>query len=232
MNNESGIFKIFCVIPAYNEEKIIVRVVNGVKLFVNEVVVVDDGSEDNTLAELKKNFHQVANIAILRHIINRGQGAALRTGTEYALKKGADIIVHFDADGQFIAEEIADLVEPIKTGKADIVFGSRFLKKKPQMPFFKKYVIMPLARFANKIFLGVNLTDPQNGFRAMANKAAGRINIHQRGMAHCSEIMRQAATGGFKIQEVPVTVIYRDFGQKFLGGIKILKELFLGALIK
>lgn len=220
--------KVFCIIPALNEEKNILEVINSVKPYVDEIVVVDDGSEDSTayIAETSRS------VSLLKHVINRGQGAALETGTEYALKKGADIIVHFDADGQFVAEEITDLVQPIKTGKADIIFGSRFLEKNPQMPFFKKYVIMPLARFANKIFLGVNLTDPQNGFRAMARKAAERINIRQRGMAHCSEIMRQAVAGGFKIREAPVTVIYRDFGQKFLGGIKILKELFLGMMMK
>lgn len=228
MNYESGILKIFCVIPAFNEEKTILEVINSVKPYVSEIVVVDDGSEDSTA-----RLVETQNIAsLLRHIVNRGQGAALETGTEYALKRGADIIVHFDADGQFVAEEINDMVKLIKEGRADAVFGSRFLGKKSHLPFSKKYIIMPLARLINKILLGVDLTDPQNGFRALSREVAVNLKIEQRGMAHCSEILHKASAGGFKIREVPVTVVYNNFGQRFSEGLKIIKELFLGALIK
>ncbi len=220
-------FKIFCVIPAFNEEKNILEVINSVKLYVSEIVVVDDGSEDGT-----ENLVETQNIASLRrHIVNRGQGAALETGTRYALMKGADIIVHFDADGQFLAEEIKDMIEPIKRGEADAVFGSRFLEKESGMPIFKKNIIMPLARLANLIFLGVKLTDPQNGFRALSREAVKKIRIKQDGMSHCSEILYKARKENLRVKEVPITVIYHDFGQRFSGGFKILKELFLGRLI-
>ena len=225
-------FKIFCVIPAFNEEKTIVKVINDVKLFVDKVVVVDDCSGDDTLALLNNNFSSDSRVIILHHLVNRGQGAALETGTEYALKRGADIIVHFDADGQFVAREINDMVKLIKEGRADAVFGSRFLGKKSYLPFSKKYIIMPLARLINKILLGVDLTDPQNGFRALSREVAANLKIEQRGMAHCSEILHKVKSGGFRAEEAPVTVIYNNFGQRFSGGLKIIKELFLGALIK
>jgi len=151
---------------------------------------------------------------------------------DYALKNGAEVIVHFDADGQFLGEEIAQVIKPILENEADIVFGSRFLGKKSDMPFFKKNIIMPLARLINKIFLKVDLSDPQSGFRAMSRKAAEQIRIEQDRMAHCSEIMAKSFSSGLRIKEVPITVIYHDFGQKFSGGIKILKELFLGSLLK
>ena len=218
--------KIFCVIPAYNEKETIVKVLKEVKKFISNIIVVDDGSGDNT-SKLAKH----EGVIVLRHIINRGQGAALRTGTEFALLYGAEVVIHFDADGQFMAKEILNVLQPIKTGEADVVFGSRFLGKKSNMPLFKKAVIMPLGRIVNKLFLGINLTDPQSGFRALSRKAATEIKIEQSGMAHCSEILRKVIVLKYKIKEVPITVIYYDFGQKFSGGVKILKELFFGRLI-
>ena len=218
--------KTLCVIPAYNEEGTIIEVINRVKPLVSEIVVVDDGSSDKT-----RELAEKQNITVLSHFINRGQGAALETGNQYALRAGADIIVHFDADGQFLAEEIKDIISPIIKGEADIVFGSRFLGKKSNMPPFKKYVIIPLAHLVNKIFTGSNLTDPQNGFRALSRKAASQIKIEQDGMAHNTEIISKAFASGLKIKEVPVTVIYHNFGQRFSGGLKIIKDLILARLI-
>jgi len=219
--------KVFCVIPAYNEAQSIVAVINRVKPIVDELVVVDDHSSDRTL-ELAKS----ALIPVLHHIVNRGQGAALQTGNDYALLNGADIIVHFDADGQFLAEEIKDMVKPILDNQADIVFGSRFLGKKSNLPRFKKNVIMPLAKMFNKIFFGINLSDPQNGFRAMSAKVAQEIKIESDGMAHCNEILIAAHRNKYRIQEVPITVIYHEFGQKFSGGIRIIKDLIYKKLTK
>lgn len=217
---------IYCIIPALNEEKTIAGVINGVKPFVSRVVVVDDCSADRT-AELAAGQGAV----VLRHIINRDQGAALRTGTEYALKNGAEIIVHFDGDGQFSAEEIKDVIAPITNGEADIVFGSRFLGKKSKMPRFKEKVLFPLARMVNYFVLGINTTDPQSGFRAMSKKTAEQIVIEHRGKAHCSEILHKAFKYNLRVKEVPMTVIYRRFGLKLSDGFRILKDLFLARLI-
>jgi len=223
--------KIYCVIPAYNEEKNIGKIVEELIPYEYNIIIVDDGSIDNTFLIALKYSGTSDKIAILRHIINRGQGAALQTGTEYALKMGADVIVHFDADGQFLAKEISEVARPIIEGRAQAVFGSRFLEKKSAMPFFKKMIIMPLARLSNKFFLGVTMSDPQNGFRALSKEAANKIKIENRGMAHCSEILRKIKENRLVIEEVPVTVIYHNFGQKLNGGIKILKDLFLGRLL-
>lgn len=219
--------KIFCVIPAYNEAKSIVSVVNRVKPLVDGLVVVDDHSSDNTF-----NLVKSTGVPVLHHIVNRGQGAALQTGNDYALSQGADIIVHFDADGQFLAEEIKDVVQPIKDSSADIVFGSRFLGKKSNLPKFKKNIIMPLAKVINKIFFDINLSDPQNGFRAMSAQVAREIRIENDGMAHCNEILIKAFQNKYRIQEVPITVIYHEFGQKFSGGIRIIKDLIYKKLTK
>lgn len=219
--------KIVCVIPAYNEEKNITKVVSDVIPYVNEVVVVDDYSRDKTSA-----LAAAAGATVLRHIINRGQGAALQTGNEYALKNGADIIVHFDADDQFLAGEIPDMVKPIIEGRADIVFGSRFLGKETNFPFSKKYIIMPLAQLFSRVFLGVKLSDPQNGFRALSRYAAENIIIDNRQMAHASEIQVKAFRQKLKIAEVPITVIYHHFGQKLSGGFIVIRDLIISKIIK
>jgi glycosyltransferase involved in cell wall biosynthesis len=218
----------FCVIPAYNEAENIKAVVSQVKPLVDRVVVVDDGSTDQTY-ELAKDI----GVDVLRHIINRGQGAALRTGTEYALAQGADIIVHFDADGQFLSQDIANVAAPIKNGQAEVVFGSRFLNQgqKSEMPFLKKGLIMPLARAVNRIFFQISLTDPQSGFRAMTAGAARQIDWQQDRMAHCSEIMLAVKKSNLAVAEAPIRVIYHHFGQSFFAGFKILKDLFMAMLI-
>lgn len=219
--------KIACVIPAWNEEKNITKVVSGVMPYVQEIIVVDDASCDRT-SELAR----AAGAIVLRHPINRGQGAALQTGNDYALQNGADIIVHFDADDQFAADEIKDMTAPLLADQADIVFGSRFLGKKSNFPFIKKYIIMPLARVFTRWFLGIKLSDPQNGFRALNRRAAETIKISNREMAHNSEIQTKAYQAKLRIAEVPITVVYHDFGQRLGGGFKIAKDLLIHKIIK
>jgi glycosyltransferase involved in cell wall biosynthesis len=218
--------KIFCVIPVYNEEKTIREVVNNVRPLVDLVVIVNDGSTDKSSQLAEDN-----NIVVLHHLINRGQGAALKTGTLYALDKGADIIIHFDGDGQFLASDIKNITAPIKSGDADIVFGSRFLTKQSDIPLFKKSIILPLAKFVNRILLGIKMTDPQSGFRAMSAKVAGQLDWQQDRMAHCSEILYTTNKLNLKIKEVPITIIYHGFGQRFSDGFKILKDLLIARLI-
>jgi len=215
------------VIPAYNEAQKIGAVLSRLADLPYRVVVVDDASTDNTV-----DIAQKFSVDLLRHKVNRNQGAALQTGNAYALSQGADIIVHFDADGQFLTEEIKDVVRPIIEENYDIVFGSRFLGKKSQLPRFKEFVIFPLARIFNRLFLKVNLTDPQSGFRAMTSAAARQIIIEQDGNAHCSEIMAKAISYKLKIKEVPITVLYHEFGQGLSGGWKIIKDLLLSKLSK
>lgn len=217
--------KVICVIPTYNEASSLPAVIASLKAVVDETIVVDDGSIDNTLEVLKD-----LPVKALSHAVNRGQGAALKTGTIQALRDGADVIVHFDADGQFRAEDIVRLVEMIKQQQADIVFGSRFLDNTTVMPVLKKHIIMPLARLVNRLFFNIRLSDPQSGFRAFNRQAANQLDWQQDRMAHCSEILVSAHQTGLAIREVPITVVYNDFGQRFSGGFKILRDLFLAKM--
>ncbi|MEI7497911.1 MAG: glycosyltransferase family 2 protein [Candidatus Falkowbacteria bacterium] len=215
--------RIFCVIPGLNESAHIAKVVSEVKPFVDHVIVVDDGSADNT-----SQLAQSAGAIVIRHRLNIGQGGALRTGTLFALRHGADIIVHFDADGQFIAQEIPQVVAPIISGEAQIVFGSRFLTSAPNtMPWVKKHVLMPLGRMFNRSILGITTSDPQSGFRAFSAQAYSVIAWRHYGYAHASEILSLACASKMSIAEVPITVLYNRFGQGLGGGIKIVKDFFL-----
>lgn len=219
--------KIFVVIPSYNEESRIGQVLKDLQAFDYKIIVVDDASQDET-SYVADQYP----VTILRHKVNRGQGAALQTGNDYALAHGADIIVHFDADGQFLVSEISEIIQPIIENQADIVFGSRFLTKKSKMPLIKKKIYFPLARIVNQVLFGIKLSDPQSGFRAMSRNAAEQIKIQNDDMAHCSEIMAKAHEYKLKIKEVPITVIYHGFGQGFWGGVKIIKSLLVNKLNK
>jgi len=219
--------KIITVIPAYNEAAKIEKVITKLKPYVTEIIVVDDASQDNTF-----EIAQAAGALTIRHIINRGQGAALRTGTQLALGRDADIIVHFDADDQFQAEDIPEMIAPICDGSADAVLGSRFLTKKSKLPKSKEYIIMPLARLVNRLFFGIKLSDPQSGFRALSRKSAEKLTIENDGMAHCTEIIHKLFKNNDRIVEVPITVVYHEFGQKLSGGFKIIKDIIIQKLIK
>ncbi len=219
---------IFLVLPAFNEEQKIGRVIRG--LFEHgykNIVVVDDGSSDNTFQEA-----QAAGATVVRHQINRGQGAALQTGNEFAIKNGAETIVHFDSDGQFNVVDIATGLELLKNKNLDIVFGSRFLDNRSKIPFFKKYFILPISRFINNFFTGLKLTDVHNGFRIMTRESAQKITISQDKMAHNTEIPRQVKDNNLRYGELPVEVVYLENGQGVVGGFKILFDLLVSKFSK
>lgn len=205
------------VVPAYNESKRIGRVVRD--LFqhgFNNVLVVDDGSSDNTIAEATE-----AGAKVVTHMINRGQGAALETGNEYARRFGYSVVVHFDGDGQLNVSDINGAIEKINSD-CDIVLGSRFLDNRSQIPWTKKRVVLPLARLVNRFLTGVHLTDVHNGFRVLGEKALNLIDIVQDGMAHNSEIVAKMKKNNLKFCEHPVEIRYFEYGQGVKGGLKII----------
>ncbi|MCK5320749.1 glycosyltransferase family 2 protein [Candidatus Parcubacteria bacterium] len=226
--------KIFCIIPSYNEQDRIKKTILDVKKIIKNIVVIDDGSSDKIYERAKET-----GVTVLRHVINRGQGAALQTGNKFAYDNGAEIAVHFDADGQFLANEIPRLLKPLLRNECDISLGSRFIEGASKMPWTKKYILFPIARLVNYVLLGVKLTDPQSGFRALNRKAMENIVIEQDGSAHCSEILYKANINKLKIKEAPMTVIYNEYGQSLFkgkgrkkGGIQIIKDLLLAKIMQ
>ncbi len=215
------------IVPAYNEEAYIGSVVRSLFDHVDEVVVVDDASSDSTFERATS-----AGATVLKHTINRGQGASLETGHAYARGVGADYVLHFDGDGQFDVQDILPALNHLKKSNADILFGSRFLDNRSNIPWLKRKVILPLGRLVNRFFGAPRLSDAHNGFRLLSKKALSHIQITHDDMAHASEIPILAKRANLSIVEYPVKVVYREFGQSSLGGFRILKDLFLGKFIK
>lgn len=196
--------RIVAIVPAFNEGSRIVAAIADAQQYVDHVVVVDDCSSDDTGIVAKS-----AGAIVLRHIINRGQGAALQTGTDYALQTlVADVIVHFDADGQMMGSEIPMMVRPIAAGEADVVLGSRFLGKAAlNMPAMRRFMIR-LGTIFTIVLSGIRVTDTHNGFRALSRKAASEVRISLDRMAHASEILDLIKTKRLKYVECPVTISY------------------------
>lgn len=215
---------IVAIIPAYNESGRVGVAIKDATRFVDRVVVVDDHSTDQTLTEA-----QEAGAIVLHHVINRGQGAALQTGTDYALNiLGADVIVHFDADGQMSGEEIKMLIEPIVNNEADIVLGSRFLDKKTKIPFFR-WLVLKGGIIFTMLVSGIKVTDTHNGFRALSRRSASEIKITLDRMAHASEILDLIKEKELRFVERAVTIKYSEEtllkGQSSLGAIAIVKDV-------
>lgn len=214
--------KTVAVVAAYNEVASIGKVVGELVNVVDDVVVVDDGSTDDTGKIAKES-----GATVLKHVINRGQGAAQQTGNEYALGIGADVIIHFDADGQHDVADIPKFIEPLKSGEFDMVLGSRFLGS-ANFPLTRK-LVLKLGLLFVWFYSGLHLTDSQNGFRAFSREAAQKIIITQDGMAHASEILDEIAEQKLRYVEVPVTIHYTTEtlakGQGSLNGINIAARL-------
>ena len=145
--------KILVLIPAYNEESKISEVVKDIKALGLDVLVIDDGSVDETVKQAK-----ISGALVLKHKLNRGQGAALRTGIEYAKRKKYEVAVFFDADGQMKAQEIKDILQPILANEFEVVLGSRFLGQAKNIPL-TKLITLKLARLFTRLTTGLKLTD-------------------------------------------------------------------------
>ncbi len=223
--------KVVAVIPAYKESERITNTIQGVSSFVDTIIVVDDGSCDGTK---EKVISLGPHIILLEHALNRGQGAALRTGNEGALKIGADIIVHIDADGQHDPACIPALIQPLIQGTHDIVFGSRFLGSVPIGIPKTRLLLLQCAKSFNAFFMGIpkTVTDPQSGIRAMTRFASMHIPFRQDRMAHCSEILQLVTCGSLRWKEVPVDVRYTEAsvrkGQRSTDALKIVWHLLIG----
>lgn len=219
---------LFIVVPAYNEEKNIGRVLSD--LFSHgykNIIVVDDGSDDRTA-----DIASEAGAIVLKHEVNRGQGAALETGNEYARKNNADFVVHFDADGQFNPADILPAVEFLRKNNLDVALGSRFLDARTKMPCTKRRILLPISRIINRFFSGIKLTDAHNGFRVLGRRALDKIRIRQDRMAHNTQILKDIKQSGLSFAEFPVEVRYSSYGQGVEDGFEILGDLIKEKIIR
>lgn len=211
--------RVYIVVPAYNEASAVCDVVRELRGEFRRVVVVDDGSRDATAAEAARG-----GAIVLRHVLNRGQGAALQTGIEFCLIRGADIIVTFDADGQHRIQDVHRMLAALESTGADLAIGSRFLDLQSNLPASRRLTLRIATRFM-RLTSGVPLTDAHNGLRAIRRRAAQKIRITLDGMAHASELVDQIDRHGLTVTEVPVVIRYSEYslrkGQSSLAAIRI-----------
>jgi glycosyltransferase involved in cell wall biosynthesis len=218
------------VVPALNEAPVIRRSIGELRSVFPNVVVTDDGSEDATGEEAL-----AAGAVVIRHPLNLGQGAAIQTGIDFALSRGAAYVATFDADGQHSVEDLRLMLEVLCKEQLDIVLGSRFLGRAQGLTRARSALIRTGALFTN-LTTGVSLTDAHNGLRMMTSSTAKRLRICQDRMAHASEFIAQIGRLKLKVKEVPVTITYSAYsvakGQKMTNSFRIVLDLFVGWLLR
>lgn len=221
--------KIFAVIPAYNEATRIASVVADASKFVEAVIVVDDGSADDTAANAQK-----AGAVVLRHPDNSGAGAATMTGLEAARRMGAEAVVTLDADEQHDTADIPALLKPVTEGEADIVFANRFGQRN-KIPFIRR-VFNGLGNIVTLAATGMWVSDSQCGFKVFGPRALKQVDLKMSGFEFCTEIVREVAQHKWRMKEVPSKVRYSEYtlakGQSFANGVRTAFKILLRSFLR
>lgn len=192
--------KIACI-PAYNEESKIENLITLAKKHVDQVIVCDDGSTDNTANVAKKS-----GAILISHKSNKGYGAAIMSLFDYA-RENADVMVTLDGDGQHDPEQIPLLLDTLTRHNVDVVIGSRFLDNNTETPRYRKRGIKIITSAAN-YGTDIKVSDSQSGFRAYSKNAIEAIHPTEEGMAVSTEILLKVSNKGLSIAEVPITISY------------------------
>ena len=221
--------RIFVIIPCYNEAGIIRETITAVIEKGYSIIVVDDHSTDNTKEQLKE-----LPVTYIRHRLNMGQGAALQTGISVALKKKAEYMVTFDADGQHDVNDIDGMLHKLKEDQFDIVLGSRFLPGAGGNISAGRKLLLKAACYLNYLFTGILLSDAHNGLRVMNRNAAERIHLKENRMAHATEILKEIKNHSLKFSEFPVHIHYSSYskkkGQSLLNSVRIFFDLIMNKI--
>lgn len=221
---------VWIIVPSFNEGSIIGTVTAELETLAHEIVVVDDGSDDDTYEVVRR----MPRVHLLRHAVNLGQGAALRTGIEYALQNGAQTIVTFDADGQHDVTDVATGIRLIATSGVDVVLGSRFLGTAAAMPRGRRALLKAAVAFT-RLHTGLTLTDTHVGLRVLTRAAAMTLKLQHSRMAHATEILQIIARRRLTFVEMPISMRYTPYslakGQSALDSWAILLSLLRARLL-
>src|SRR3990167_2961780 len=222
--------KLLIIIPAFNETLAIGKTIRGVRKSLRdaEILVVNDGSNDLTGFEAKK-----AGAIVINHPINRGLGGALGTGLYWAKEQDIECAITFDADGQHDPNDILKVSEPIISGDADVVIGTRTKSGWNEIPWDRK-IILTLSNWLTWFLFGIKTTDSTSGLRTFNRKAIEKIQIKTDQMEVSNEFFYEIKRCGLRLKEVPIKVMYTEYsrskGQKnsnaFSVGVKLLLRLF------
>lgn len=202
-NTPAGMM-VIAAIPAYNEARFIGSIVLQAARYVDLVLVIDDGSRDQTAA-----IAEAAGALVLRHEQNQGKGEGLNTAFTEARRLGARCLVLIDGDGQHEASEIPAVIAPILAGEADMAVGSRFLEVRSDIPTYRKVGQHSLT-MATNLTSGVRLTDSQSGFRAFSAAAIEALSFRGTGFSVESEMQFLAREHKLRVAEVPISVVYEE----------------------
>lgn len=203
--------KIAVVIPVYNEIGTIEEIVARVQAvpMEKEIIIVDDGSTDGTRERVKK-IGQGQHVKVLYHERNRGKGAALRTGLACVT---ADVIIIQDADLEYDPREYGSLLAPILDGRADVVYGSRFLGGPHRVLLFFHYMGNKFLTLLSNIFSNLNLTDMETGYKAFKREVLKDISLKSNRFGFEPEFTQKVAKKGFRVYEVPISYSGRDYSE-------------------
>ena len=218
---------VWIIVPAFNEAQVIGDVVAGLRSAVAHVVVVDDGSRDDTAdVALRAGAH------VVPHPVNLGQGAAIQTGVEYARRQpGAEVFATFDADGQHRVTDVLTMLELIAQGGADLVIGTRFAGPTiVRTPPLKRFILRAAALLSPSS-RRLGLTDAHNGLRVFNRTVAENLALTMSGMSHAGEFIKLADENRWRVTEQPVEILYTEYslakGQPLLNGVNIVFDGFL-----
>jgi len=193
--------KLACI-PAHNEESTIADIIRSASSHVDQVVVCDDGSSDNTADVARR-----AGATVVSHPQNKGYGAAIASLFDYARRRGADMMVTLDGDGQHNPDQIPLLADTLRRHNIDVVIGSRFLNEGDGVPGYRKYGIK-IITFTTNLGSGIKVSDSQSGFRAYSKAAIYNIHPTEEGMSVSTEILLKISSKQLSLAEVPITVSY------------------------
>lgn len=200
---------VIAIIPAYNEAPNIQKIIEETRKYVGSIIVIDDGSEDNT-AELARSM----NVRVIRNNRNLGKGAAIKRGLFECSRYNVDIVITLDADGQHDPAEIPKILKPIEEGQAEIVIGSRYERSHlNEIPKYRR-IGLSIINSMNRLLIESHVSDSQSGFRAYAKSALGAIaDYSTTGYGAETEQLASAEYLGLRILEVPINIRYHELNK-------------------